>query len=310
MKQILIILIPVILLGIFMAGGFTEDPIKNDFQFAGVFELEEQPPGPSKNVLQIQNLVPKPTALNPTATPTPGSPTLTPTPTPSATGTTCTPSQKVAVDFLLDVSGSMKDEYAVGLTGYPRIRKIESLYNAVFAFGAKIQPDTLVGIQLYSSPGSVNGFCGLSSLAYNDGSCELLSLATHSRSEYNQAISRLSTGAGETYMLNGFQRAKSVIDSKINLPQYNDYTKWFLIFLSDGIPNPPTQEPTSIAAQLKNAYPNKLTIITIGLGDSGTEYDPDLMRALASTPFDFHPAPNAAELESLFNTVAIRACLP
>lgn len=239
----LLILIPIILLGIAFAGGLgKENPFGTKAPPDQYATLEEGTPIPDEKTLQLRNI---PATIHTAASPSP-------------TGTACTPNTKVAVDLLLDTSGSMFGN------------KIATLISAVTTFGSKLETDDLVGIQSFSSPPVDLTTC--SKLGSNEPACEVLNLTEFNQASFNQAVNQLIAG-GNTHMRDGFEKARQVIASKRNLPEYQDYN-WVLIFLSDGIPNDTSiygpgpdssQNPTPIADEMKNPGGLNVRIISIGL---------------------------------------------
>ena len=67
MKQVLIILIPVILLGLSLAGGFIGNPLNSGNQSSEIFQLTDSGDS-ARDVLQIRSLIPGTITQNPTST--------------------------------------------------------------------------------------------------------------------------------------------------------------------------------------------------------------------------------------------------
>ena len=267
MKQVLIILIPIILLGVSLAGGFTENPLNSGNQSSEIFQLTDSGDS-ARDVLQIRSLTAGTITQNPTSTPTPGSSAPTSTPTPTPTGTTCTSGQKVAVDFLLDVSGSMN-------AGTPK--KIDTLKTAMTNFASKFRPDDLVGIQIFSSQtAEVYSVCADYGFKFPNSTiaCNILPINIYNPFLYSQKVTKL-WASGDTYIQDGFIQAKQAI-STAQQQHPSGYT-WVLVFLTDGIPNVPengfaslegpdaVQDPRNFPTvnELKNDL--HVRIISIGL---------------------------------------------
>src|SRR3989344_2856430 len=195
MKQVFIILIPVILFSIFLAGGLTENPINNGVKFPQAYTLNDSTAEGAKDVLQIRSLTA--TSQNiPSQTPTP---TLSPTPSPS---TSCTPNQKVAIDLILDVSASMCQPYDNRIMCESRAdSRINKLKSAVISFASNLRNEDLIGVQSFSGDilgrPDVENVVGIDTWANN-------------RLEFNNKINGLRA-EGNTHMKDGFYLADELI---------------------------------------------------------------------------------------------------
>ena len=332
MNPALLILLPLIL-AVFLAGGFTKSPIKNNASLAEVFTLEEKTGIDSKNVLQIQNLIPKPTS---TPAPTTSGPTLTPTPTgiafttitPTTTPAYVCPSKKVVVHFLLDTSGSMGTA-----------NKIGKLQEVLSPFPEFISQNIRVGIQQYSDPRTLF-------FTYNAlGAKTVLPIGIYNKSDFSQKINSLSAG-GATHMKDGFIIARDEISSKRSQSSYSGYD-WYMILVSDGVPfnidpiHPdhlgkldnwqgpdPSQNPTLGANEAQQIKNMGIKIITVGLGlealnglssvsSSGIRTHPgdtfdytNFAKALLTTiqTHGFYNAPSAENLRAVFQSITQKVC--
>lgn len=207
--------------------------------------------------------------------------------TPQPSAAVCA-GQKLAVDLLLDTSGSMcgSDLLIRDCT------KLRSLQEAVKIFGGKLKPDDLVGVQQFSSPEILGG----------SGAQIVLPFGEYEKSNFEARINALN-GDGNTHMRSAFLFARPLIEGAIaSRPDY----KPVLIFFSDGNPNPyPAQDPRAAVTEMKNALPN-LTLITVGLQMPALGYQ--ILRDIASTPTDFHPTVTPTELENIYEQIANQLC--
>lgn len=289
MKQTFLVLGILVLFSVLLTGGFTtSDP--QPFNTIGSFAAEFANEGGIKEekTLQIQALKP----VTPTPTP-PGT-----TPTPSPTGA-CQPGRRVAVDLLLDTSGSMNSS-----------SKINLLKGAVIQFAGNLRPDDVIGVQQFSSPIDLGG----------TGARDVISIGPYNQTLFNQVINQLSPTNGFTHMRAGFELTRQRINAGRQQYSSSNYN-WVLIFLSDGIPEDESvvssvpvfaesQNPTDIANQLKV----DTRIITIGLDmdafrNAGypniTDQGRNLLRSLASAPTsqNYIESPTGIQLQSIFNNL-------
>src|SRR3989344_6004738 len=271
MKSVLLILIPVFLLSYFLAGGIDSPfPKKVAVPSGEPRALAEAAPSGDGKQLQINDLRFRP----PSPQPSPPLP-----PTASQQPSTCPPGQKVAVDMLLDTSGSMA-----------RGSRINNLSNVVNNFvSLYLQNDDIIGIQEFSDfPADVVPINTKS----NNSSYFPLTLITHNF----------------THMNDGMLFAQNkILTARSTYPGYN----WVLIFLSDGVPETasslpdPTQVPTGTASVIKASG---VRIISIGLelyslGEPAASYARNLMTSVASSPSDYHDA-TTTNLGDIYRDIA------
>jgi uncharacterized protein YegL len=310
MKQAVIGVLLVLLLSYIMSGGFSVRNQAAPFPSADprvATLLGEGDQTNNDRALQLRTL--KFTIPTPSTSSSPG-PTVSPSsqPTPSPTPASCV--SRVAIDFLLDVSGSMDIEQTSVPAGQ---RKIDYLKTAMIAFGDRLEQTSLVGIQVFSGPTiTVDG--SDSSMCYPNSACEILPIGTYNSSQYQQEVSSLR-GRGQTPMKDAFILAKQRIDSfRASNPQYNDY-EWYLVFLSDGFPVPALtqwpfprgpQQPLDVVTPIKN-LPN-MKIVSIGLGTPGDDYDQGLMTQIATSPQYFHGSLTGNNLGSVFQQIFNQVC--
>lgn len=117
---------------------------------------------------------------------------------------------KIAVDFLIDVSGSMRSN-----------NKIEKEKEALRAFTAKMTNDSVIGIQTFSDTGNIKERLPLS--YFKDV-----------KRQVESTINGLSP-LGGTHTRSGFELANQKLADAINQNKFPGY-KYNLVFLSDGIP--------------------------------------------------------------------------
>jgi hypothetical protein len=117
---------------------------------------------------------------------------------------------KIAVNFLIDVSGSMRDN-----------NKIEKEKNALRAFTGKMSDNSVIGMQIFSDPNIVREILPLS--LYKDV-----------KQQAQDAINSLTTYRA-TSTRDGFNLSKQKLTEAINQNAFPDY-QYNLVFLSDGVP--------------------------------------------------------------------------
>lgn len=194
---------------------------------------------------------------------------------------------KVAVDLILDTSISMRRP-----DSSPRINKMKS---AVKTFIQKLDDDAVIGVQSF----------GKNSIAHN-----LIELKyfKDNKADFENIIDSLAPKGG-TPMLKGVTLAKEEINSaKAIFPGY----KWFIILLTDGLPNPPSEDPRKIAQQIKD---EDIKIFTIGLDldDLEEQHEKDTARAIlsetASSPSsEYFFEPSADQLNNIYDTIFKKLC--
>jgi hypothetical protein len=222
------------------------------------------------------------------------------TPSPSAP-LTCSNGKKVAVNLLLDTSGSM----ASG-------NKIGKMKDAVIQFGDQFSENDVLGVQ-----------------QFNSGASDVvpLNLYKNNRSQYKTAIANLRP-TGYTHMKEGFTLAQQKVNAA--RPNYPDHI-WVFIFLSDGVPRDQqqsiqdslsepgyirpheSQNPTQIATAIKNSG---IRLISIGLdldnpnngGPHNAQYGKQLMRSLASSPSDYYESATGDDLARIYSEIAQKIC--
>lgn len=114
---------------------------------------------------------------------------------------------------------------------------------------------------------------------------------TRSAAALRAAVDR-QTANGNTDIIGGLETARAELAGPRRVPS----NQAIVILLSDGVPT--TGDPTAAASALKA---DGARIFTIGLG---ADVDPDLMRRLASDPADYAFAPDAADLDAIYERIA------
>lgn len=288
----LLILIPIILLGIVFAGGLgKENPFGPSMPTGNYATLVEGSPNPAEKSLQISNV-----------------PAIVHTPSPSTTpAPSCTPNTKMAVDFLIDISGSMCETdltSGLGRCSSPSIiptdSKMGKLQAALTEFAEHLKTDDLVGIQTFETTAD-----------------SPLSLGTFVKSSFLREVDNLYPN-GSTNMRGGFTEADSRIRPVIG--NYRDH-KWAFILISDGRPN--HIDPFSglqATEQDSPLYPPDLvqpikdlgvTVLTIGFGQDSVD---SLLQAIASSKPGsnekyFYKAPSTSDILDKINQIAETSCV-
>lgn len=148
----------------------------------------------------------------------------------------CRAGGKLAVNFLIDGSGSMQQN-----------NRLENLKKLIKNISEKIPPDSVVGGQIYGEP-----------------TRELIpyDLFEKNKSNLNQAINKLDPQKDVgTQTFNGFKMASEKIDQAlIKYPDYN----WKLIHITDGCPNK-NQDPTNAPNYPEMIRKKGVNITTIGV---------------------------------------------
>jgi uncharacterized protein YegL len=243
------------------------------------------------------------TTPSPTATPIPTSlpingtmegqvkantfiPTFPPTKPPVPTGgfVASGPCSKLGIDLVLDTSSSMKNP-----KGSPRI---DSLKEAVSDFIDKIPNEAIFSAQRFDREArSV-----VSPVMLGD-----------ERSKVEKKIYELkAAGEGGTHTKEGLYKAKSMIEEANTMFPGRE---WTVILLSDGAPNPKSEEGREAANALKNMG---IKIITIGLDlDEEENVSPEEarehMRDMASSSSDFFDA-QSDDLSIVYESLADKLC--
>lgn len=208
----------------------------------------------------------------------------------------------IAVDFLLDRSGSMLGD------------KISKLKSGVLTFTNSLTDTSVLGMQDFSSPenraaGTVKVLVPFSK--FKDIKTQVPSLVNSMDAN------------GWTYTRDAFIFTNAKLEEAI--PKYPDY-KFALIFVSDGVPetgicsrmeqlagtctseqNPNTAP--SIADEIKAKGVRIFSIAYLDRNDTRWNSQLEtLMKTVASSPNDFYVAPSSNQIDSILNQIATKLC--
>ncbi|MFI0608519.1 MAG: VWA domain-containing protein [Anaerolineae bacterium] len=236
------------------------------------------PPTPSPT----QTMPPRPTAtVAPTQSPSPSAtltsePTVAPVPIllPLLLHEACQPETRHAdVALVLDTSSSMLDPTANG--------------------GSKLAAAlTAAGVFLDQLHLAADG--DQAAIVTFDHGATVAQPLTPDRAALDAALAKISTDR-QTCISCGIDAAATELAG----PRHRQGNVPVLVLLTDGRANPETAEEGVRRAALAKAA--GLTLFTIGLGN---DVDLDALAAIASRPDYFHHAPDAADLEGIYRTVA------
>ena len=208
--------------------------------------------------------------------------------------------QTLAVDFLVDNSGSM---------GFGS--KLSEVQKGMIRFASGFSDNTDIGVQKFSTtPQSVIP----------------LSYYKDVKSQFSRYVNSM-TASGPTYTKDAFSFTKTKLDAGI--PKYPGY-KLALIFVSDGVPETfsgdaacvpaycranscecfaPEQDPTSVANQMKQEGIRIFTIAYVDKSDAKiNSLLQNLMRNVASSPSDLYSAPDSSQISSILTQIANKLC--
>ncbi len=143
---------------------------------------------------------------------------------------------KIAVDFLIDVSGSMANG-----------NKQANEKNALNSFVNRMSDSSVIGIQVFSEPNNVREVVPIS--YYKDVSQQV-----------KNTINTL-TASGATSTRSAFDLAKQKLTEVISQDKYPGYN-YSLVFLSDGVPEAQGLIPNSQNCLVTAPYRDPITNIT------------------------------------------------
>ncbi len=207
--------------------------------------------------------------------------------TPSPAPQNCT--QTLAVDFLVDKSGSM---------GYGS--KMAELKKGLILFTGALTDNSVIGMQSFSdTPNDVIPFSYYKTV----------------KMQVTNAINSMQPNSW-TYTKDAFVFTKQKLDT--GTPKYPGY-KFALIFISDGVPeipnNPaggrfaPSQDPTDIATQIKQEGIRIFTIAYVDNSDASVNSQLQaMMKRVASSPTDYYMAPDPAKVSSILSHITTKLC--
>lgn len=205
--------------------------------------------------------------------------------------------QTLAVDFLIDSSGSM----SFG-------NKMSQLQEGLKSFTNQYPDTGLIAMQKFNDP----------HILPPTGATELVPFSAYKdvKSQVQASINKLVPG-GSTYSKNAFEFTKpKLIAARSAYPAY----KIVLIFISDGVPETfspppgpgrfnPAQDPTTVAQEIKNSG---IRIFTLAYLDQKDKIDnnklTELMTNVASSPSDFYIAPSSNQVATILTQIATKLC--
>ena len=197
------------------------------------------------------------------------------------------PPTKVDVVLILDLSTSMEAPAGSG-----RLKREEALTAAqIFVDLLDFEPDG-------------QGRSDQAAVIWFNGEAGIEQGLTRDRIALRSAIDRLPARVAQGTRIDlalaaGLEATSGTGRDANSLPM--------IILLTDGRPNGTTREAVlERAAELKQAG---VRVYSIGLG-AGEDLDPELLRAIASSPSLYRQAPDAAELETLYRELAGRIRCP
>ncbi len=208
----------------------------------------------------------------------------------------------IAVDFLLDRSGSMQGD------------KISKLKSGVLTFTNGLTDTSVLGMQDFSSP--ENRAAGIVKVLVP------FSKFKDIKTQVPSLVNSMDAN-GWTYTRDAFIFTKAKLEEAIL--KYPDY-KFALIFVSDGVPetgicsrmeqlagtctseqNPNTAP--SIAEEIKAKGVRIFSIAYLDRNDTRWNSQLEtLMKAVASSPNDFYVAPSSNQIDSILNQIATKLC--
>jgi hypothetical protein len=308
MRILIILILPLLIGGSLLVGGFiflpnlrtTPLPIQQE-----TVSTDNSTSNNGEKSLQLKSFVLPPPPDTPANNQTPPPPTNTLPPPPASTALACA-NKKVAVNLLLDTSGSMN---------YPCINttnrclppgpnsKITRLKSTVKNFLSKLQPGDLVAVQTFNS--AWTSFVPLQPYRGNEFAINA------------QIDNALLHGGGYTWIKDALTESWNLIQPlKSSRPDYN----WALIFVTDGYPEESggyfqAQDPTfpsDITRSWKDS-PNNLRIISVGfdLDNLGGNKSRALnvVNTVASDPkIENKFEATTANLDSIYNSIASSIC--
>ncbi|TSC66370.1 MAG: hypothetical protein CEO21_202 [Microgenomates group bacterium Gr01-1014_80] len=194
-----------VVFSLLLTGGLTVgDPQRFNTLNTFVAQLVDVTPSAGEKTLQVQ--------AQRAITPTPVS--TTPTPT----GTQCQ-NRKVAIDLLLDMSGSMR-----------RGGKLPALIYALLQLQPLLSTENVIGMQKFSAPDDMHGS------PTSPGAADFLQIGLYNPSTYSVTVNSISVpNDPNTYMKDGFVLAKEKIQQAQQRGEFAGYT-WNLILMTDGMP--------------------------------------------------------------------------
>lgn len=195
----------------------------------------------------------------------------------------------VTVDLLLDRSGSM------GNPTPSRVTKIARLKEAVLELIAGAQDESIIGIQSFAFSPPTNDVP--------------ISYFRDVKSTIAQKV-QLLPAIGNTWTHDAL--ALSYQELQRAIPVFPPDRKFNFIFISDGEPNPQSQDPRLFnpnpADQIKALG---VTVYSLGIFDAGQAGQPqlsDLLKSIATSPDHYYAANTADDTKRLLSQITTRIC--
>lgn len=259
-------------------------------------ELDIPPGSSSRYNLQLNTLKFK--NVTPPALPT-AVPEVTAVPTPTAAPTPTTPcKQTITLDFLLDISKSM--DYKTP----SNVKKIERLKQAVLAITQDLSDNSIIGIQTFNSA----PISGINVPVLND--VIPISYYGSIKGIIPDRINALSaTGGTPTHDALVFSYNK-LANALPNFPG----RKFNFILISDGKPDPATQDPrlhTPNPANQIKSLANIEKVYTVGVYDDTQIGNPalsNLLKSIASSPANYYQAQTADDIQPILSAIRTDIC--
>ena len=286
------IILGVVFLGaLMMTGGLIPSERKPSPSNYQTGELDIPPGSSSRYNLQLNTLKFK--NITPPALPT-AVPVVTATPTPTAP---CT--QTITLDFLLDISDSMNWL----ITPSSPIKKIDRLKEAVIAITQDLSDNSIIGIQAFNT-----------NIINQQSQMDIIPI-----SFYGSVRGIIPTKVNALSAVSGTPTKKALDFSYNKLvgaladPNFSG-RKFNFILISDGRPDPPSQNPRLFipnpADQIKSLA-NIEKVYTLGIYTAGQAIDQELKNLLisiASSPSNYYEAQSADQIQALLSAIKTNIC--
>lgn len=209
--------------------------------------------------------------------------------------------QTLAIDFLIDRSGSMQGD------------KIQKLKKGVLSFTQNFTDNNVIGAQDFSSPDSPKG------------TVETLIPVSYYKDVKSKIPSMVNSlqASGWTYTRDAFSFTQQrLAEATTKYPGY----KFALIFVSDGVPETAQcprlnqlmgtckseQNPTNSPSIPDSIKAKGIRIFSIAyLDQNDTRWNNQLetlMKNIASSPSDFYIAPSSNQIDSILSQITTKLC--
>jgi uncharacterized protein YegL len=201
----------------------------------------------------------------------------------------------VTIDLLLDRSGSMNDPTPSGQT------KLSRLQEAVSALVKDAKDTSIIGFQSFSSDTQ-----GIVPILANDVP---ISYYKDVKSIFQAKLNALNANGG-TPTHDALEFSYNIL--KDSIPNFPKDRKFNFIFISDGEPNPVSQDPRLFnpnpADQIKQLGVN---VYSLGIFDGNQNNNPilaGLLKSVASTPDQYYAANTGDDVKRLLTQISQKIC--